>query len=624
MELIIINLLNGISFGMILFILAMGLSITLGVMGILNLAHGSLFMIGGFIGVSIIRSGGSFWLATIIGSFGAAILGLVIERLFLARLYRQLDNQVLLTLGLIYIFGNIVLWIFGGRVQLFDPPALLSLKISIGKYAFPFYRMFLILIGTILFILIWWLIEKTRIGAIVRAGMDNKEMTMGLGINYSLTCSIVFTLGSFIGGFAGCMSIPFIGVVHSMALEILLYALIVVVVGGPGSVFGTLLGGLLIGIIDSLGKAFFPDLAMFTLYLVLIVTLLLKPTGLCGRSQIFESAGPPPLSIPSYNPKNRILKYTTYPILIFIFIILPPFLPMYLQSMATKILIFSIFALSLNLLWGYSGLISLGHATYFGVGAYASTIMIVHLGIENFWLATLIAIFVAGLIAVFYGVIALRVSGLYFLLVTLALGQLVFYVAEKWRSVTGGYNGIIGIPFPNIGIPKFNFNSIYFYFFVLIITAFCYFILNRIVNSPFGYALQGIRDDEKKMQTLGYNIWLYKYIAYILAGIFASVAGVLFSYFLVVVAPPQLSITTSTMALLILIIGGTQVFWGPIIGSVFVILLEYISSIYVPQRWPLILGTIFIISVMFLRDGIAVFLLKILNRLGNSGEGIKS
>ncbi len=623
MELIIINLLNGISFGMILFILAMGLSITLGVMGILNLAHGALFMIGGFIGVSIIRSGGNFWLATILGSLGAGVLGFLIERLFLARLYKQLDNQVLLTLGLIYIFGNIVLWIFGGRVQLFDPPAILSWKISIGNYAFPFYRMFLICIGAILFIIIWWLIEKTRIGAIVRAGMDNKEMAMGLGINYSLTCSIVFTLGSFIGGFAGCMAIPFIGVVHSMSLEILLYALIVVVVGGPGSVFGTLLGGILIGIIDAFGKAFFTDLAMFTLYLVLIITLLLKPTGLWGRSQIFETAGPPSSSVPTFKSKNIFIKYAPYPILIFIFIVLPPFLPMYLQSMATKILIFSIFALSLNLLWGYSGLISLGHATYFGVGAYTSTIMIVHLGIENFWLATLIAIAVAGIIAVFYGIIALRVSGLYFLLVTLALGQLVFYVAEKWRSVTGGYNGIIGIPFPNIGIPGFSFNSIYYYFFVLIISVFCYFILRRIVNSPFGYALQGIRDDEKKMETLGYNVWLYKYIAYIAAGMFASIAGVLFSYFLVVVAPPQLSITTSTMAILMLIIGSTQVFWGPVIGSVFVILLEYISSIYAPQRWPLILGIIFVISVMFLRDGIALFLLKILNRIGTR-ESIKS
>jgi len=170
--------------------------------------------------------------------------------------------------------------------------------------------------------------------------------------------------------------------------------------------------------------------------------------------------------------------------------------------MITKILIFSTFALSLNLIWGYTGLISLGHATYFGVGAYTSTIMIVRLGIGNFWVATLIAVMVAGLLAAIYGIIALRVFGLYFLLVTLALGQLVFCISTVWRSVTGGDNGIIGTPFPDLGIPGFTINSVTYYYLVLFIAIACFFLLHRLVNSPFGYALQGIRDDEKKMRTL--------------------------------------------------------------------------------------------------------------------------
>lgn len=616
MELLTINLLNGVSFGMILFLLAMGLSITLGVMGILNLAHGSLFMIGGFIGVSVVNSGGNFWLAIIAGSMGAAVAGLIIERLFLGRLYKQLDNQVLLTLGLVYIVGNIALWIYGGRVQIFDLPPLLNWRIAVGSFAFPFYRLFLIGLGGIAFILLWWLIERTRIGAIVRAGMDNKEITMGLGINYPLTCSAVFTLGACIGGFAGTVATPFIGVVQSMSLDILLYALIVVVVGGPGSVLGTLLGALIIGIVDAFGKAFFPDLAMFTMYLVLIIMLLLKPTGILGRSQNVDTASGSSIPvIPSFTPRTRLLKWSPYFIFLLAFMVLPPLLPKYLQSMITKILIFSTFALSLNLLWGYTGLISLGHATFFGVGAYTSTIMIVRMGIGNFWLAALVAIVVAALVAAIYGVIALRVIGLYFLLVTLALGQLMFYVAEKWRAVTGGSNGIIGTPYPDIGIQGFAFNSVSFYFFVFVIAVICYFLLYRLVHSPFGHALQGIRDDEKKMQSLGYNTWLHKYIAFIIAGMVAAVAGVLFSYFLVVVGPPQLSITTSTIALLMVIIGSTQVFWGPVAGAVAVILFEYLASIYVPERWPLILGAIFVIAVMFLRDGIGVSLIKLWSRL---------
>jgi branched-chain amino acid transport system permease protein len=625
MDLLTINLLNGVSFGMILFLLAMGLSITLGVMGILNLAHGALFMIGGFIALSTINTGGHFWLAIVLGSIAAGVVGLIIERLFLARLYQQLDNQVLLTLGLVYIFGNIALWIYGGRVQIFDPPPILNWKIAIGNYAFPFYRVFLTGIGAVSFIGLWWLIERTRIGAIVRAGMDNKEMTMGLGVNYGLTCSAVFALGAFVGGFAGSLATPIIGVVQSIALDILLYALIVVVVGGPGSVLGTLIGALIIGIVDAFGKAFFPDLAMFTMYLVLIIMLLVKPTGILGRSQNVESvSGSPILVIPNNVPRTRLVKYSPYFICFLGFILLPPILPQYLQSMITKILIFAIFALSLNLIWGYTGLISLGHATYFGVGAYTSTILIVRTGMGNFWLTALIAIVVSGFVAAIYGVIALRVSGLYFLLVTLALGQLLFCISTGWRQMTGGDNGIIGIPYPDIGIPGLTFNSVYFYFLVLLIAVICYFLLFRLINSPFGHALQGIRDDEQRMQSLGYNTWFYKYIVFIIAGVFAAVAGVLFSYFLVVVGPPQLSITTSTMALLMVIIGSTRVFWGPIAGSIVIILLEYVASIYVPERWPLILGAIFVIAVMFLRDGIGVSLIKLWNRLGYLHGSVKS
>jgi branched-chain amino acid transport system permease protein len=618
MDQLTLNLLNGVSFGMILFLLAMGLSITLGVMGILNLAHGSLFMIGGFAGVSVAHAGGGFWLAVVGGSIGAAIAGLIIERLFLGRLYKQLDNQVLLTLGLVYIIGNAALWIYGGRVQIFDPPALLNWRIAVGRYAFPFYRIFLIGVGAVAFIVLWWLIEKTRVGAIVRAGMDNKEMTMGMGVNYGLTCSAVFALGAFVGGFTGALAIPFIGVVQSMALDILLYALIVVVVGGAGSVLGSLFGALIIGIVDAFGKSYFPDAAMFSIYVVLIVMLLLRPTGLLGRKQkVEDSAGAPPPVLSGGFPRSTLLRFIPWVFCILAFLVVPPMGGQYLQSMMTRIVIFAIFALSLNLLWGYGGLISLGHATFFGVGAYLSTIVIIRMGIGNFWVPAIVAVLSAGVLAAVYGVIALRVRGLYFLLVTLALGQLMFYVADRWRSLTGGSNGIIGVPYPDLGIQGLTLDSISYYYFVLLIAVACYLLLHRIVHSPFGQALQGIRDDEKKMQSLGYNTWLHQYIAFIIAGMFAAVAGVLFSYFLVVVAPPQLSIETSTMAILMVIIGSTRVFWGPVAGAVVVILLQSFASVYIPQRWPLLLGAVFVIAVMFLKEGIGIALVRLYGKLGS-------
>ena len=286
MEVWVVNFLNGISFGMILFLLATGLSLTLGVMGILNLAHGALFMAGAFVGWTVATMGGNFWLAALLGGITAGLIGLVIERAFLQRLYKLLDDQVLLTLGLVYILGNIALWIYGGHGRVANTPSYLAFSIDIGDYAFPVYRLVLIGIGAVAFIGLWWLLEKTRTGAIIRAGMDDKEMTVGLGLNYGLICSAVFSLGAFAGGFAGAIATPLIGVAFFIPMDILLYALIVVVVGGTGSVQGTLIGALVIGLIDAFGKALIPDFAMFTMYVALIIILLVKPTGLLGRAQV--------------------------------------------------------------------------------------------------------------------------------------------------------------------------------------------------------------------------------------------------------------------------------------------------------------------------------------------------
>lgn len=286
MEVWVVNLLNGIAFGMILFLLGMGLSLTLGAMGILNLTHGALFMAGSFAGLSVLAVGGNFWLAALVGGIIAGLIGLVIERAFLRRLYKLLDDQVLLTLGLIYILGNIALWIYGGYGRIIHPPSNLDFSISIGEYAFPVYRLALIIIGIAAFLVLWWLIDKTRTGAIIRAGMDNQEMAMGLGVNHALVCSAIFALGAFAGGFAGAIATPVIGVAFSESMDILLYALIVVVVGGTGSVQGALVGALAIGLIDAFGKALIPDFAMFTMYVALIIILLVKPTGILGRKQV--------------------------------------------------------------------------------------------------------------------------------------------------------------------------------------------------------------------------------------------------------------------------------------------------------------------------------------------------
>lgn len=256
-------------------------------MGILNLAHGALYMLGAYIGLTVARHyWDNFLLGAVLAAVSIGIIGLVLERGFLSRLYRQLNEQALLTLGLVYIFGNVVMWIWGPYSKMGHSPDILSSSVGIGSYAFPVYRFAIIFIGLALFFVLWWLQDKTRIGARIRAGMDDKEMTVGLGINYGVISTAVFILGALMGGLAGFLGTPIIGAYPEMSMSILLLAMIVVVVGGLGNVQGALLGSLIIGIIDTFGRAYFPDFAMFTAYLIFIIMLLAKPTGILGRKKI--------------------------------------------------------------------------------------------------------------------------------------------------------------------------------------------------------------------------------------------------------------------------------------------------------------------------------------------------
>lgn len=284
MEQFIINLLNGLSYGMVLFMIASGMSVVMGAMNIINLAHGVLYMIGGYVGWTIaVKFGAPFVLGLLAGGLAAGFTGLMLERGFLRHLYKQPNEQVLLTFGFVYILTNLSLWVWGGWPRMPFTAKFLSGSFEILGRAYPKARMATIIIGLVMAIVLWWLQDKTRVGSMVRAGMDNKEMAMGLGINMERVFALVFFVASFIAGLAGVLGAQLLGVYNALGLEILLLALIVVIVGGVGSVQGALLGGILIGVIDAFGRALFPKLAMFTMYFTMIVILLVRPSGLLGR-----------------------------------------------------------------------------------------------------------------------------------------------------------------------------------------------------------------------------------------------------------------------------------------------------------------------------------------------------
>jgi len=269
---------------MVLFFIAAGMSIVLGIMGITNLAHGSLYAVGAYMGWTIAtKLGLPWWLAIVVGGLTGGLVGLLIERVFLRALYRQPNEQVLVTFGFVLIIGNIILWIWGGRVRMQYTADWLKGAVEVGGVSLGKDRLFTLGLGLVVAAVLWYVQDRTRIGAMVRAGMDDREMTQGLGINLPLVSAGVFFLASFLAGFAGVMGSQFIAPSPGLGLDILLLALVVTIVGGTGAVQGALLGGVIIGVLDTFGKSLFPEFGLFTMYLAMIVILLVRPRGLLGR-----------------------------------------------------------------------------------------------------------------------------------------------------------------------------------------------------------------------------------------------------------------------------------------------------------------------------------------------------
>lgn len=284
MEKFAISLLSGISYGMVLFLVAAGLSLIFGFMGILNLAHGVVFMLGGYIGITVAKAAGNFVYGVLAGTLASGLVGLIIERGFLRSLYKKVLEQVLVTFGFVYIITNATLWIWGAWPQSAVVPSLLNGHISIGEFQFPICRLAIIFIGILICLGLWWLQEKTKIGAIIRAGMDDAQMTGGLGINLTPITIAAFCLGSALAGFAAVVGALVLGFVNpETGTNTLFTALAVVIIGGVGSVQGALAGALLVGIMNALVMTYFPELAMFTTYIIMVLILLFMPRGLLGR-----------------------------------------------------------------------------------------------------------------------------------------------------------------------------------------------------------------------------------------------------------------------------------------------------------------------------------------------------
>lgn len=284
MEFWITQIFNGISYGALLFLLAGGLSIIFGMMRIVNMTHGSYYLLGGYVGLTVIWRGGHFTLAILVGALAIAIVGVGEYNAFLKRLAGQELGQVLTTMGFALIFQDLGLIIWGGDPYTIPTPAVISGAYQVGRLFFPVYRIFIIAVAATVAVILWLVLERTRVGAMIRATVDDAEMARGVGINVPLISMGVFSLGAFLAAVAGVVAGGFVGVYPGADFEILPYAFVVVIIGGMGSLKGALVGSMMVGLLDNFGKALFPELSYFTLFAPMAAILAIRPTGLFGRT----------------------------------------------------------------------------------------------------------------------------------------------------------------------------------------------------------------------------------------------------------------------------------------------------------------------------------------------------
>ncbi len=599
MEFFLEQLLNGLVYGSLLFLTAAGLSLIFGLMNVVSLAHGSFFMLGGYVGLALFRLTHSFWLAFVLAPLPITLIGIIMEMLFLRPLYsRGHLDQVLLTFGFTFIFFDAVQTIWGRDVYALPPPVGLDAAVELGSAVFSSYRLFIVGIGIAIALLLWLFLERSRLGAMVRAGVDNAEMASGLGCNIPALFSAVFGAGVALAALGGVAAGPIFGMYPGEDTEILIPAFIVIVVGGMGSLRGAFIGSLLIGEADTFGKAYLPGLALFLIYLVTAVVLFARPQGIFGSSHTI--AAPTPDSAPQIPLRSRQAVLMAL-VAVGALAVFPFVVGNYWRAIVSELFIFAIFAMSLDLLLGYTGLMSLGHAGFFGLGAYVVIVLGSLFGL-NAWLGVLLGIVVVALTAFLIGYFCVRASGIPFLMLTLAFSQLIYTVALKWRDVTGGSDGI-GIPEK----PKFfGFDlahSLPMYFMTFLFFLVCFAALRRLVSSPFGLAFVGIRENEARMLAIGYETRRYKLASFTVGGAFAGLAGGIYAIFNGFISPDAVYWSASGDILIMVMLGGAGTLLGPVLGSAAFLLMKNLVSSY-SEHWLLIIGVVFVVCVLFFPGGI--------------------
>ena len=598
MSFIVVQAITGLASAASLFLIAVGLSIVFGVTRVVNFAHGSLYMLGAYLAFSFVAAFGDSFFGYLAAMLLAAIVvggvGAVMETSLLRRIYRAPELfQLLATFGVVLVIQDLTRLIWGADDRFAPRMPGLDGSINILGHAVPQYDLFLISVAFVVLGGLWLLFRHTRFGVLVRAATEDREMVAALGVDQRWLFTGAFILGATLAGLGGALQIPRQAVGLSMDLNIIVDAFVVVVVGGMGSIIGAFVAAVLISELLAFGVVIFPQITLVLIFLVMAVTLVLKPSGLFGRPEFTtaEDRRNPDPPLRAGQGLSRIFWWS----LLVIGLAAPLAVGDFAVIVLTEIAILALFAASLHfLLWG-GGLITFGHAAYFGLGAYGSGLAVFHLSMGM--APALLMAPLAG--ALLFGWFCVRLSGIYMAMLTLAFAQIAWSATFQWVNFTGGDNGILGI-WPS----AWASDPVVFYYLAFGVCAAVIWGLRHAIFSPFGYTLRATRDSSLRSAAIGVDVTRHRWLAFTLAGAAAGVAGGFFAFAKGSVFPDVLFVSTSVDGLVMVLLGGMQSLAGPILGAIVFTEIET-ELTRLTDLWQLFLGLLIIGLVVVLPHGLA-------------------
>lgn len=609
-------ILNGLTAASLYFLVASGFTLIFGLMRVTNLAHGALYLMGGYVGVAVYERSGN-WLVALAGAAVAlAIVGALLQRALLP-IYGQELREALVTLGIAIIISDLILAVFGGQARDIPVPDVLARPVTIaGDLIVPAYRLFVIALAVVVGVALWALLRYTRFGMTVRAGVDDRVMVAASGTNIRVVFAVVFALGAGLAGASGVIGGSFLSLQPGEDTRYLLYSLVVVIVGGLGSVPGAVLGALLVGLVDNLAAYYLPTWSTLITFGLLVAVLVVRPQGLLGRDLPVSSD--PPLGSLAGVPLRRRYSWMLGLAVVAFAVALPWLASAFvLTQLVTKALWLGVAALSLVFLTSFVGMVSLAQTVTYGVAGYVVASASTRYGLDP-WLSAGLGVLAAVLFGVAVGAVAARSRGVYLLMLTLAIAVFMYYFALQNRGLTGGFGGINGIRAPHL----FGYDlgsPVGLYFACLAVAVAAYLGVRYLRRTPLGLAFQGVRDSDRRMSALGYATPQLRIAAFALAGLIAGLAGVLSVWYNGQISPGSIDLQRTIDLLVIAVIGGMYRLEGAFVGALTVTFLANYADV-VTGRVNTLIGACFVLVLVVSPGGITGAVDRVRRRTERSGS----